>query len=291
MKTYIEQLNSKSIDSRNSIKEFLDTCSVYYSDPNSQGGGLFFVNPTLYHWGNPVSDEFGRKQVVSLKIAKDFFEYYNLLLKHFTEGKVKSVQKKQKYILGLIQRSVKAPSSIEKAKSYVDDTISNFIKILDRLKNSQPQIVIIPDTNSLLKSPDPANYNYIAKQPSFEFLFTPTVTKELDKLKITHRDNDFRKKVNSVIKRIKGFRTQGSLIYGVTYQKSIMIRAIANEPKFDNLLEWLDKENDDDRLIATVLQEIIENPGNHTILVTSDINLQNKAEFAMINYCETPISK
>ena len=50
----------------------------------------------------------------------------------------------------------------------------------------------------------------------------------------------------------------------------------------------LNKENEDDRLIAETL-EIMRNYCNHpVILVTSDINLQNKCDVADLAYLEPP---
>ena len=116
----------------------------------------------------------------------------------------------------------------------------------------------------------------------------PTVLSELDKLKIVHRDDNFRKKVESVINRIKGYRTQGSLLNGVAVYKTIVIKMIAKEPNFNNTLSWLDKNNNDDRFIASVIEYQVDNPSHRVFLVTSDINLQNKAEMAKLPFFETP---
>ncbi|MCR1795752.1 PIN domain-containing protein, partial [Leptospira sp. id769339] len=87
---------------------------------------------------------------------------------------------------------------------------------------------------------------------------------------------------------IKGYRTQGSLSKGVTIFKTITVKMIATEPDFQKALSWLDKENNDDRIIAGVIQYQIENPSYNVGLVTADINLQNKAEMARISFFEPP---
>ena len=61
------------------------------------------------------------------------------------------------------------------------------------------------------------------------------------------------------------------------------------EPNFLNSLKWLDLQNEDDRLIAEVLELIKQNYEKNVILVTSDINLQNKCELIDIPYTEPPI--
>jgi len=94
--------------------------------------------------------------------------------------------------------------------------------------------------------------------------------------------------VNAVVKRIKGWRNQGNLSQGVTVDKTITLMAVANEPNFENALSWLDKDNDDDKLLASALEFQRKYLSSMVILVTSDINLQNKAELANFPYLETP---
>ena len=53
-------------------------------------------------------------------------------------------------------------------------------------------------------------------------------------------------------------------------------------------LKWLDKDVADDRLIASTLEIIAQQPSARVVLVTSDINLQNKADAALIECYETP---
>ncbi|MBK6544292.1 MAG: twitching motility protein PilT [Saprospiraceae bacterium] len=288
MKTLIHKISDKGLETMKGVNDFLDSCTTYYDNPNFSGSGVVYLNPTVYRWGKPANQNFGNLQLIALKIINDFIDHYNLLFIHFTSNQIEIIQINQKYLIGLIERSVDAPSTIKVAKDYVSKTIKEHLTLLYRLINKEQKVIVIPDTNSLIKCPDPLNYISIAGVYEFDFVFTPTITKELDKLKTVHRDDNFRSKVNSVINRIKGYRTQGSLLQGVKYNKKITIRAIANEPKFDNLLKWLDPNNDDDRSIASILQIIISNPNDIIILVTSDINLQNKAELALLNFNETP---
>ena len=81
-------------------------------------------------------------------------------------------------------------------------------------------------------------------------ILLPTVLKELDKLKITSRE-DFRKKVDGLITRIKGYRGRGQLNEGVTLGKGVStLRSVATEPNMAATLPWLDAANDDDRLLS-----------------------------------------
>ena len=56
--------------------------------------------------------------------------------------------------------------------------------------------------------------------------------------------------------------------------------AIPVEPKMADSLPWLDAATPDDRLLASVIEIMRLNPHASVIVVTRDINFQNKLEFA-----------
>jgi predicted ribonuclease YlaK len=98
--------------------------------------------------------------------------------------------------------------------------------------------------------------------------------------------------VESLIRRIKGYRARGALTAGVPLRKGVStFRALATEPALDKSLPWLDPTNDDDRMIATVVEVMRQHPRSTVMLVTQDINLQNKAELASVPYVEPPVAK
>ncbi len=160
------------------------------------------------------------------------------------------------------------------------------IRILEVSPSSE--IIVIPDTNSIVAEPDPRIYRSLVGATNFTFLLLPTVLGELDNLKNNHRNPDFREKVKKSISRIKGWRNQGSLISGVTVDGNITVRAVAPEPDMESTLSWLDSGVGDDRLIASILEIEAISPSAEVILVTGDINLQNKADVAMINTVDNP---
>ncbi|MDM8006166.1 MAG: PIN domain-containing protein [Phycisphaerae bacterium] len=68
----------------------------------------------------------------------------------------------------------------------------------------------------------------------------------------------------------------------------ITARSVPAEPKVSETLPWLDPSNNDDRFLASVIEVIRENVRSVVVIVTGDINLQNKARFARIPFCEPP---
>ena len=147
---------------------------------------------------------------------------------------------------------------------------------------------LIPDTNALIGNPNPAQYRTIADNDRFIFLLLPTVIAELDTLKNTHRSDDFREKVTKVITRVKGWRNQGTLLDGVTVDKTITVKAGAIEPDMENTLTWLDRENRDDRIVASVLEIQSSYPNARVVVITGDINLANKMDLARIATADLP---
>ncbi|MFC1734575.1 PIN domain-containing protein [Candidatus Hydrogenedentota bacterium] len=148
------------------------------------------------------------------------------------------------------------------------------------------EMLVIPDTNSLLSNPDPAEYEDVVDGESFTFLLLPTVLGELDQLKLLHRNPDVREKAKKVIGRIKGWRKQGSLASGITVNRSITVRTVASEPNMESTLSWLDGEIKDDRIIASLLEIEALHPNAIVVHVTGDINLQNKCDAAMVQTAE-----
>ena len=151
-------------------------------------------------------------------------------------------------------------------------------------------IIVVPDTSALIERPEPSAYRSVAGQDEFTLVLLPTVLGELDELKIAHKNQAVRDAANSAISRIKGWRLQGSLVNGVTVDKTITVRAHHVEPDMDSSLSWLDASVQDDRIVAATLAVEAQHPAARVVLVVGDINLLNKADAAMIETADIPSS-
>lgn len=270
------------------VMELLDISTIkeFRNDPDS---GVFFITPT-YYWGE--TDE--HQKLLQMQLVKDYsawIEHFRLLFGSASQEINHEIDEIHEFIISWIEKesSWAVPSSIGEAKTLFREKVVVIYELLNLLdKTDKPEIIVVPDTNSLIALPDMTQYASVAGQPKYTVVIVPAVLAELDNLKIVHREQDFRDKVNSVIKRIKGLRTQGSLLKGVTVNKTVTVKMIATEPDFKETLTWLHSENADDQIIASVLEIQKENPSNIVIITTSDINLQNKAEMANLPFAETP---
>lgn len=287
--TYIEKIEIWLKEIEEGLCNFISAIRIGKFRNNPYSGVAVIAPP--YFYDKNISDDQKKLQIDLKKKFSEWEEHFLLLTKNLSSDiKKTKIQESIKYIKKQI--GLKSDWVI---RSTIDGNIEEIKKRFEELYNiinlfkSEDFIILIPDTNSLIKAPDFERYKDLAGD-EITILLMPTVLSELDKLKIVHRDNNFRKKVESVINRIKGYRTQGSLLKGVIVYKTIVIKMIAKEPNFNNTLSWLDKNNNDDRFIASVMEYQVDNPSHRVFLITSDINLQNKAEMAKLPFFETPNS-
>jgi len=151
--------------------------------------------------------------------------------------------------------------------------------------------VLVPDTNALLYAPDLATWAF-DDVPRFGIVLVPALLAELDALKVNHRNTDVREKAERLIRQIKDYRRRGSLAEGVPiHGNRVTLRAVAVEPNPGEVLSWLSSESADDVLLAATLVVMRDHPRTAVALVTRDINLQNKAEFAGVPFLEPPEPK
>jgi hypothetical protein len=90
------------------------------------------------------------------------------------------------------------------------------------------------------------------------------------------------------VRRLKGLRDKGNLAAGVKLTNAITVQTQAREVDVRAVLDWLDPSVPDDRILAAALRLQSDHPAGGIVLVTSDLNLQNKADAAGLPYIETP---
>lgn len=182
------------------------------------------------------------------------------------------------------------PGSVDEARVRVSQEGGELRRALEALTRGRSRaLVVVPDTNALTASCDPRGYRALVAADEFTFLLVPNLLRELDRLKVSPAKSDeFRSRARDAMRRIKGWREQGNYLRGVTVDRTITVRAVATEPRFDDLGAHLDRENDDDRFLATVIEQQRQNPGERFVVVTADTNLQNKCALFQIPFLEPP---
>ena len=251
------------------------------------GGGVVIIAPE-YYWGEPSAEQLNTQ----LAIKRDYEEWFEVFRSVFAKAtddlnrKIREADQGLRRWIELHSNWSLGPDPTSNKRTVQGDA-ERFLEILAIIEASGPMPpVLIPDTNAIAGDPDPTQYRATAGDGGFIFLLLPTVLGELDELKNTHRNPDFREKVNKAITRVKGWRNQGTLRNGVTVDKNITVKAVAIEPDMLDTLTWLDKENRDDRIIASVLEVESSYPTARVVLITGDVNLSNKADLARIETSE-----
>lgn len=284
MTTFVEHLTAQLDTIKLSMFELLDNSRIRFQR-NDHYSNIVVVAPTVY-WDSPTEKE----QTLQIKLKKNYgqwIETFKLFTENSPEASKRKIDETDKFIINWIEKRSDwgIPSTIAEAKAKFENKIKFFYDTL-RLysSNGDRKIIVVPDTNALIQEPDPKAYKTLTGSENFIIVFLPTVLSELDELKVKSSNPEFQKKVKSVITRLKGYRQQGNLMEGVIVEKTIKLKMVASEPNFDRTLSWLDRDNNDDRIIASALEIQRDNPSSVVCLVTSDINLQNKTEMARLSY-------
>jgi hypothetical protein len=218
-----------------------------------------------------------------------------VLLKDTSERQKKELEHSILVVAGLIEQDGKCwhentDIAIQVAIAEIQKQIAMLSELYDP---SDDEVLVVPDTNALLYAPHLDRWRF-AEAPKFSVVLAPTVLSELDQLKMRPPQDPIRDVAKGLIRRIKDYRrraheTGKSLLEGAVLKAGrSRIQALPIEPDFSKTLPWLDKDNDDDRILATLVEVACQRPHSVVVLVTQDINLQNKAEFASFPFLEPP---
>lgn len=282
-----ELLEEKLKEIERRICDFLnDYIQIVYRPHNTRD--IFILGFSEYCWSD--LDQKGKQ--VQTNIYQEInilVELLEVILQIQPEKYISQFEDAIKVIMwALLQNEQVWDSNIS---DVIEKVRENFKVIIDIINNQNydkgKENLIVPDTNALLFNPDIEEWKFDEIQ-AFEIILLPTVLQELDKLKINHRNPELRNKAKKLIMKIKEYRRRGKLTSGVKLKENNRIRAIAVEPKMDKTLSWLDPFNNDDRMIASFIEVCRMNISSSVILITSDINVQNKAEFALLPFAEPP---
>jgi rRNA-processing protein FCF1 len=288
--TLLARLQADIADFAKAMDEHLSQCVIRRREEHNIPGVFVLLPPYTWRRNDPTDS------VKEMELRQNFMSWYEsfeLLFAGAGEQLSKDLVLLKDQILQWVERDhgFYVPSSIEEAKKDFRAHIHQAAELLVSLcETALPGTILIPDTNALCIESNFGAYSTIAGSESFLVMLMPTVLGELEKLKSQHRVPELRQKADKAIQRIKGLRNQGNLNQGVTINKTIQVCAIAKEPDFNRTLNWLDKDNFDDRIIASALEIQRAKPAAAVILVTGDINLQNKAAAAKLPFAEPPVA-
>jgi hypothetical protein len=236
------------------------------------------------HYWKPLSVEGSRIQ----SKLRDNYERFHALLVCLLRTQGPSVHRELREAYSTIkdlidQQSSTYSSTVADAFKRFEEAIEQERKMVDALyDHAEGEHVYVPDTNALIFNPQLEDWRF-DDSPHFTLLLMPTVLSELDQLKVTGRVESVRDKALRIVRQLMEYRRRGNLNEGIVLRNdSHRLRTLAVEPDFTNSLPWLDPKNNDDRILAGFVEAMRQHPRSPTILVTGDINLTNKADYARI---------
>ena len=256
----------------------------FRNDPNS--GVLFIVHP--YYW-KALPIEHRAEQAKLLGQYRHWYElFYRCHAQHSSDVQ-DNIDKTNTHLVAAIELKSDwgTAATFEENRVLLASKIRLFSNLLEQ-HAGETEFILVPDTNALLKSSDPAHYGEVIDSTTFRFVIVPTVLAELDGLKRSRAGQALGEKAEKAIRIIKGLRKQGSVLEGVTVAKTITVQMIPTEPRIADLPSWLDPNDQDDRIIGSLLEIQCAQPSRVVVLVTEDMNLQNKAEMAFLPWAEPP---
>jgi hypothetical protein len=257
----------------------------FRNDPRSDL--VFLGNP--YYWkALPIEHRAAQAQLLGL--YRHWYElFYRCHAQHSSDMQDHLDQTNADVLAAIeLKSDWGTAATFEENRTLLSDKLNFFRSLLEQHLGNETEFVLVPDTNALLKVADPAQYGDVIDSTSFTFVIVPTVLAELDGLKRSRATQAVGDKAEKAIRIIKGLRKQGSVLEGVTVAKTITVKMIPTEPRMADLPSWLDPSNQDDRIIGSVLEIQSARPSTVVVLVTDDMNLQNKAEMAFLPWAEPP---
>lgn len=257
---------------------------------NTPGDSVVLISPSGNYFWNDLPP--GGKQIQTRLLPE--IDRFAELVCTLTRDLPTAAQQDLKGVLRIMRSAVEQNGTTWwKTK---DEAVECFRDLVDRALTTlgdyfgtpSSATLAIPDTNVLLGNPNIENWQFEGVS-HFLIILTPAVLSELDSHKINHRNQAVRDKATRLIRKIKEYRRRGSLHEGVVIVNGrVSLRSIASEPDMSQTLSWFDSSNADDRFLASALQIIRSELVANVFVVTSDINMQNKAEMAGIPFREVP---
>lgn len=264
----------------------LDRSAIHNIDPNRPGSGLVFIGAPKWGWVKDESLVADRTHL--LRDVNDWFDLFVLLHRSPLPETGKRIDRCTDQLRVWLDRSSDStvPSTVAKASEIAAGLFEELGSLIDLATTGPSELLAVPDTNVLLKHPAVESYGGALGSDDYTVVLIPTVLGELDDLKDRGRTPEVREAAAKAVKRIKGYRDRGNLQDGAKVAGNVSLRAEHREVRCGDVLDWLDPSVPDDRILAAALDLQGRHSACALVLVTGDINMQNKAAAVAMAFVE-----
>lgn len=285
-KPYIARLEEDLATIKRDLDDLLDISSIRPVDPD-------LITPAKWRWARS-NDAVTVAQMALLEKYTAWFNRFLLLFPHPTREITTRIGKVDEFVRTWVARDrghvTSIPGTTLEAKEVAGGRLAAFDDLLQiPAQRGDRTLRLLPDTNALLRNPSVEEYAAAVGSKSYMVHILTPVLAELDDLKDRGRTQDVREKAEKVVRRLKGFRDRGSLAEGIVVAGNIRLRLEHREVDARSVLSWLDPTVPDDRIIGGALRLQSDHPAGVVVLITADINLQNKADAVGLAFAEPPV--
>ncbi len=148
-------------------------------------GGIVSIAPE-YYWGDLTAEQ--RAAQINIKRRYEpISELFQVLLHQAPEDLIHQLQDADKQFRVWLELESNwglssNPAGNENELRSDAAALERILAVLEAMGVSE--LILVPDTNSLLIAPDPVQYRRVVGHDSFTFILLPTVLGELDRLKV-----------------------------------------------------------------------------------------------------------
>lgn len=279
---------------RDDVHALVDESTIHPHRRDSHGG-LFFITAYPQDWG-PSSDAALRLQTRLRARVPRWSERIRFLSAHVPHGNNESAERAIASLVGFYDREGNhcEPSSPQNAHEIADAAVETLLATLGQVvRTGDAGMIVVPDSNAIALCPAFERLAAVLGTDDFEVVLTAPLLREMEDLKVKYRNDGFREKVERAIRYVKELhsraRRQGVAFHeGVKVAGRVHARSLPGEPNVAEIASWLDADLVDDRLIACALDEQRRHPAACVVVLTCDVNMQTKCDFAGLPFAEPP---
>lgn len=253
-------------------------------DINADSSGMVFITGTPYYWSD-LPAEVHAHQARALAEYRRFSDTLSVLIREIPDDRLAKFREDCALVIRFISRDASSYATPRRALDEAVWALRRQVELMDGSYSASTNTMLVPDTNALYWNTALDTWRLPWASGAFVVVLTPTVLKEIDLHKTDERRSSRREKAERFARQVGEYRRRGPLLQGATLAAGIStVMAIPVEPKMSDSLPWLDPTSQDDRLLASIIEVMRLNPHASVIVVTRDVNFQNKLEFARVPF-------